>query len=527
MLILGCTRYAPAYRRHGETSSVLHFIGRDKPWTRGSRAVYVPEAAQNDYYDLVGKWYDVFERHFGTGLTHDVASRVVNPPASFKSSYTDLPSRVPLPPSTIIASPVPVRGPTDVVTWDPARSSPPHDPTDLQMRDSVDIHYDNIWDDPNKSRQRIRFQQPTSYPSVPVSTHEWYQSVMVSPPNPSAVRPVFPWEERAAAAAAEIASPFNSSRHPPSRKFPADEAPRPLPVISSGITTNYTPSSTVVSPTFSNAWDAIPGIGRYAKAVAKSTASRERPSVESTEKRSSEGGTLGESWKSSLKEMRAYEKRGETSSRDGDDEDEEDINTEEEEEERDRVPIRFKARSGSGSSDMYGALNNISPTVGMSRSGSEDGSGGDVPDSSTTKSRKESRNLPTSPRSHRASVHERRSSASSTGSTNSTGSTGTVKDPSPTYKILRLNPPPVSQQTPTSPRLATQAIRNSAAARLSASGQGNGNGPPLVRATRVFSPETDTGTVKEQGLAALQRFVEREAEEARNGGGGSGGAFKY
>lgn len=80
---------------------------------------------------------------------------------------------------------------------------------------------------------------------------------------------------------------------------------------------------------------------------------------------------------------------------------------------------------------------------------------------------------------------------------------------------LRLPPqglsvPLVASPGATSPRLMAQAVRNSTAARLVASGSGfGGNAPPVVRATRVFSPETDTSKVKEEGLAALERFVQQ------------------
>ena len=81
--------YAPAYRRHGSDVSVLHFIGRQKPWNRGTRdtqvQIHAEDSNQTDYYQLVNKWFDVYERHFGTGLTWDVASRVVAPP-TFSSS---------------------------------------------------------------------------------------------------------------------------------------------------------------------------------------------------------------------------------------------------------------------------------------------------------------------------------------------------------------------------------------------------------------------------------------------------------
>ena len=56
------------------------------------------------------------------------------------------------------------------------------------------------------------------------------------------------------------------------------------------------------------------------------------------------------------------------------------------------------------------------------------------------------------------------------------------------------------------------------------------SGPSVVRATRVFSAATDTGVVKKQGLAALQRFVENmesEGQSGGQGGGGSAGAFYF
>lgn len=89
----------------------------------------------------------------------------------------------------------------------------------------------------------------------------------------------------------------------------------------------------------------------------------------------------------------------------------------------------------------------------------------------------------------------------------------------------------------TSPRLAAQAIRNSTAARLASPlGGGIGDGPPVVRATRVFSPDTDTGVIKKQGLASLQRFVENMENANLEGGPrgsppqgppGSGGAWRF
>lgn len=494
--------YAPAYRRHGSDVSVLHFIGRQKPWHRGTRETFVPDAAQTDYYGLVNQWFDVYERHFGLAQTYDVASRVVNPPASFKSTYADLPAMTQraTPPPLSLPAPIGIPGSSSAISipggsstvhpiWDPARSSPPRNSTHLQMNVPVTTHYENIWDDPSKKNQQVRFQAPKAYPSVPKETHEWYKEVMGKAPDPSAVKPVFPWEERRAAATSI-----------PSRSFPEDEPPRPLPILGA---TPTPPAPVVYAPgtshqtSFTNAWDNIPAIGRYVQSLAKVTAPAPRSSSVVPSGDSGLGGR-----KSSLQEPRSYDRRSDASSRDGDDEDEEETNSSEDEQ-RDRYKIIFKHRSGSSDSGS------------QSPSDSRIAAGADgthyPPPHSPTKSRPR-HNGPSGEGGSTTSPRLRSSPSIATPSSGHHLSNAT-----------RLSPTsPVISLPSTSPRLAAQAIRNSTAARLSSSGTGTGDGPPVVRATRVFSPDTDTGVVKKQGLAALQRFVENMEAEAGNGGNGSG-----
>lgn len=346
------------------------------------------------------------------------------------------------------------------------------------MRQAITSKYDNIWDDPSKSKQKVRFESSSSFPNVPASTHDWYKDVMHTAPNPAALKPVFPWEQAA------VVKPT------PSRQFPPDEPPPSLPSMSYSSTTVPTAQFPTLSgaPLFTNAWDSIPGIGRYAKSLSRR---RSRTSMLPT---ASDGDSMG-GRTSSLVEMKPYQPRGDASSRDGDDE-EEDETTSSDTEDTNQFPIIFKANGPRGSKPQ----------------GSESGSttGGTSP----TRTRKDSRNVPTSPRATRTSPP---------------GSSSTSDQQHPHKTLPRLNTSaPIPTLPTTSPRLlGQQAIRNSAAARLSASGTGTGDGPPVVRATRVFSPDTDTGVVKKQGLAALQRFVQNMESEGQLGvgGGGSAGAF--
>ncbi|GAA6062218.1 hypothetical protein JCM10212_006453 [Sporobolomyces blumeae] len=597
--------YAPAYKRHGQNVNVLHFIGADKPWKRGSRGTYDPDAASKDYYGLVGQWFDVFERHFGSVQTHEVASRVRQPPESFKSTFTSLPSHVPSAPSVPAVTvsppapppskpaPVPIppavaagRTSPPVMAWDPSRSSPPRDGA-FQMRDPIPAGFNNLWDDPSALKRPARFQPPEQYPQPPKETHDWYKAVMQAKPDPSAVKPVFPWEEPKTPSSSRTALP------PTSRKF----GDSPPPAIE---TPQFSqPPMSFRSTSFTNAWDAIPAISKYADNLAKKhngghskrsgtgSAGSATPGRKSRSTSTSSGSagpsssghsrptttvSGGGRSKGSSSSAPMYPVKGDASSRDGDDEDDEegDLSTtdqaDDSEEERDRIAIKF--RRAQAEADRTG----VSPTNTRSRAFDSPSTEREMPPLSPTKTRgsggaplasgsKDSRFVPTSPRQSRGALLSPRIDPSSA----PPPVPHVVPNRAPgTKPALHLAlparphiPSTAGQVSPrlagvTSPRLAAQAIRNSTAARLVSTGSGHGDAPPIVRATRVFRPETDTGVVKQQGLAALQRFVESMEADAHaaattptqqnpspagaqshsnhyshRGGAGSGGAFKW
>ncbi|GAA5889860.1 hypothetical protein JCM8208_001149 [Rhodotorula glutinis] len=615
--------YAPAYKRHGQDVSVLHFIGANKPWHRGSRKTYDPEAASKDYYGLVGQWYDVFERHYGTVSTWDVAGRVVVPPKSFlRKEFSSLPllpayskpslssprgERSPAasssastptisvkPPSP--SRPVAISGSTRQpspphLTWDPARSSPPRDGP-LQMRDAIPTTA-NMWDDGvPRSQQRARFEPPSAYPPPPSETHDWYKDVMRSKPDPSLIRPVFPWEQPAPTSPSSSSAPVAPPA--PTRTF-SDEPP-----AAGAPSLRFAGGSN-----FSNAWDTVPGITRYAQQLAKRHVRRPSggrststgPPTTSTSGGSSTvsaGGGGGSSTSTSgpgsvegsatlhgsrpahrrsrsasnvsapragevglaagptaggAEGGRLYTKDGDASSRDGDDEDDDDaevstssaatggdaedndaeIDSDEDVEGIDRITIKFRRALQAGELDPTNLQRGKKSGSPSSNEGGNDGidtppfyalppkSPRDAPivPSSPQKTRRDSRYVPTSPRQPRSPQAGLAtnplpflgapvaSSASSSASSAAATAAELANRPA-----LRLQLPTTPGGTALSPRLAAQALRNSTAARLTATGSGSGDGPPVVRATRVFSPETDTGVVKQQGLAALQRFVE-------------------
>ena len=56
----GNYQYVPAYRHFQSGISMVHYIGREKPWNRGRQT-----ASTGSVFDeLLGRWWAVFDRHF-------------------------------------------------------------------------------------------------------------------------------------------------------------------------------------------------------------------------------------------------------------------------------------------------------------------------------------------------------------------------------------------------------------------------------------------------------------------------------
>lgn len=474
--------YAPAYRRHASDVSVLHFIGPEKPWTSGNRstASSISSRSQSDYYGLVNKWFDVFERHFGTNTsTSSIASRIVAPPASFKSNTSPQPLLTPKAAAAAADS-----------TWNPALSSPPRE-SGFQMQESIGPRYGNVWDDSSLRRQKQRFEPPAAYAPPPASTHEWYRNVMSTPSDPTAVRPVFPWEE--------------TTSQPDVVVRPSPSITRSSPLPKAASRSQSQPQQTG----FRNAWDQIPNIDKIAREFARATNMNRATSLtveatsSSTRKsranigRDDLGGRT-----SSLKEPRSYEPRSEAtsddSSRDGDDEEDEENSISSTE----KVPILFKSRSSSIASNDSGGerrspRNRTTSTSSNESLGLDEGNYSKVSTSPTlSKAAGPSALVPLHHQSSHPYHHTRTLSYPPPGSPTTT--------PHPIKSALRLNLAPTPFAS--SPQLAAQAIRNTAATRV-ANGGGEG-GAPVV--SRRFTPETDVESMKRSSLLALRRVMDIE-----------------
>lgn len=56
----GSYQYIPAYNHFQSSISLIHFIGREKPWTLGREHRYTTGV----YGDLLGRWWATYDRHY-------------------------------------------------------------------------------------------------------------------------------------------------------------------------------------------------------------------------------------------------------------------------------------------------------------------------------------------------------------------------------------------------------------------------------------------------------------------------------
>jgi glycogenin glucosyltransferase len=267
-------QWEPAYRHYKRDISAVHFIGKDKPWSSAR------SSAPGVYGELLGRWWQVHDRHL-----RKEASGTVEPQAQLGTQSTEATATTTEPP---ISAPDEKaedidQGMTDqrkfsapVMEWDATRSGPPS-----QSRPEA-ANFPTAQYTFSGSRQL--FKAPQAYPEPPKDM--WYKVPENRPRSAEKPKPIFPWEQQ-------------SDRPRATRVFAEDNPPEPTPAP--GVTSPTHTFSTVhydeserdsdgmnervkslnlTSPLKSadqgwqafqqssgNAWDSIPGIESYVRAI--------------------------------------------------------------------------------------------------------------------------------------------------------------------------------------------------------------------------------------------------------------------
>ncbi|KAF7793378.1 hypothetical protein EIP86_004490 [Pleurotus ostreatoroseus] len=250
----------------------------------------------------------------------------------------------------VIPPPRPISPPK--VEWNPAKEPPPKTPPPI-FAFPEDTYFPNVWDQTPSQQHDATYQSYTSperttrpdaffHPPPPAHIPEQLiregqyanvigqtppppqdspESVVTSPtPDRKNVHAVFPWEEK--------------PRHRPRRVFPRSDSPPPAanyiesertssPVATPPPTERPPPVHSPTSPTgqwglgFSNAWDTVPAIQRYASKLAG-------PSIFTQMMQSPPPPPPEDGWRRWEKQReRDWQERQDASSMDGDDEDDE------------------------------------------------------------------------------------------------------------------------------------------------------------------------------------------------------------
>ncbi|KAH6633681.1 nucleotide-diphospho-sugar transferase [Boeremia exigua] len=313
-------QWEPAYRYYKRDISAVHFIGKDKPWSK-NRA-----AGHGVYGELLARWWAVHNRHLHDAKRQQQQSKVAGEAHGSTHINTN---------TALQHQPIP-----DITINEPAPTAEPSmtDPSDL----AEDIHQGLI--EPTSTAEQRRFSAPVmewdatkfeppaqskpeaanfpsetytfndskqlfkapAYPEPP--SDMWYK-IPESKSTPwEAPKPIFPWEREAsrpkatrvfaedhppeprrahmpAPAPAAETSEFEAS--PPSSQFPTthyesaqDQWTRAKPTrVWRDDPQEYKPRTAeeswqAFSQNTANAWDSVPGIDSYVRSIMDSQPKR-------------------------------------------------------------------------------------------------------------------------------------------------------------------------------------------------------------------------------------------------------------
>lgn len=297
-------QWEPAYRYYKRDISAVHFIGKEKPWSKER------SSAPGVYGELLGRWWQVHDRHLRKDapvVTQQHQQDGQAGPEGTEDHPAPVPNIVVEPEAPITTTEAPMTDPGEVaenidqgvleptptveqrkfsapeMEWDATKFEPPaHAKPEAANFPTAQYTF---------SESKNLFKAPQAYPSPPKDM--WYK-VPEEPPKPAErPKPIFPWEQQA-------------DRPQATRVFAEDIPPEPTPAspthpfstvhyennpedTSSGSGRGSTSPDPLSSPrstdwssfqqNSANAWDSVPGIDNYVRAIMDAQGRRGKPQV--------------------------------------------------------------------------------------------------------------------------------------------------------------------------------------------------------------------------------------------------------
>ncbi|KAM0585122.1 hypothetical protein ACHAP6_006634 [Verticillium nonalfalfae] len=270
-------QYLPAYRHFQSSINMVHFIGSDKPWSKGRDT----HKGDSPFDQMFGRWWAVYDRHyrapyFTKGEYQPKSDQTV--PAEQNLAGTE---REPPAPPVIPPEEKPEPRPIPLNTWDAQWQPPPADSQPEALNFPHQVY--------TMSQDPAPFVPPPRYPSPPKDM--WYEVPKEKPAPPSQKpRAIFPWESNQPRPARVFTDlPAESEAEKP-EATPTGEHQRTIsgqrdaeyidteastaeqksePVTPATPTINVIPSDPWNTFTRTNAWDEMPEIERYVEGLQK------------------------------------------------------------------------------------------------------------------------------------------------------------------------------------------------------------------------------------------------------------------
>ncbi|KAK5018220.1 glycogenin glucosyltransferase [Cryomyces antarcticus] len=294
-------QYEPAFQHHKSGISMVHFIGKEKPWFQGKHVKGAPSA----YNQLRARWWAVYDRHFKAPTTayisgqyapasNTVQQQVKGEATNVEYGYSSIQPSQPVPGAQVqqpeqpaptieqplmepgeaaenieqgIVQPVPTtqqrRFSAPHAEWDATRTAPPAGSKPEASNFPAQTYTFN--------EDRELFHAPQSYPEPPKDM--WFKVPEEKPKPAEKPEPIFPWEEREQTKPTRVFAedlPSEPEPTPARTEASTDEdspAAPPTPTIK---VTSEEPWQAWQSGRSRNAWDEVVGIDEYVRALTES-----------------------------------------------------------------------------------------------------------------------------------------------------------------------------------------------------------------------------------------------------------------
>jgi glycogenin glucosyltransferase len=277
-------QWEPAYRYYKRDISAVHFIGKEKPWSSQR------SGGPGVYGELLSRWWQVHDRHL-----RKEASGTAHPQIQVPSS-APVPNILIEPEAPVTTTEPPLGEPGEVAENIDQGVIEPTPTTEQRKFSAPEMEWDATKFEPPAQSRPEAANFPTAQYTFSDSRHLFKAPQYAEPPKDmwykvpesrpqAAPKPIFPWEQQPDRPRATRVFAEESPVQTP--EVPQATSTHPFSTVhydASELEASAGPSEEIKSPTLSqafqqnnaNAWDNMPGIENYVRAIMESQSGHKR-----------------------------------------------------------------------------------------------------------------------------------------------------------------------------------------------------------------------------------------------------------